>query len=94
MFITVVTSVTVSTILYANRRVLGYAFSNEKEVVDYVAAMAPILCLAVLLDTLGGVLSGPTFVYEYIYMCVCIYNINHEFMRYLFGFIWLRVLLD
>lgn len=59
MFMAVTESVTVSTVLFVNRGVFGYVFSNEKEVVDYVAAMAPILCLAVILDTLEGVLSGP-----------------------------------
>ncbi|XP_022152286.1 protein DETOXIFICATION 14-like isoform X2 [Momordica charantia] len=58
MFITVVETVTVSTIIYGNREVVGYVFSNEKEVVDYVAAMAPILSLAVILNSLEGVLSG------------------------------------
>jgi hypothetical protein len=37
---------------------LGYAYSNEKEVVDYVAKMVPLLCLSVRLDSLLGVLSG------------------------------------
>ncbi|GAV83428.1 MatE domain-containing protein, partial [Cephalotus follicularis] len=48
----------ISTILFASRRVFGYTFSNEKEVVDYVTKMAPLVCLSVLLDNLQGVLSG------------------------------------
>ncbi|CAK9151295.1 unnamed protein product [Ilex paraguariensis] len=48
----------VSTMLFASRHVFGYTFSNEKEVVDYVTAMAPLLCLSVTMDSLLGVLSG------------------------------------
>uniref|UniRef100_A0A2N9ICG4 Uncharacterized protein n=1 Tax=Fagus sylvatica TaxID=28930 RepID=A0A2N9ICG4_FAGSY len=48
----------VSTILLASGRVFGYTFSNEKEVVDYVATMAPLVSLSVILDSLQGVLSG------------------------------------
>ncbi len=48
----------VSTILLASGRVFGYTFSNEKEVVDYVATMAPVVSLSVILDSLQAVLSG------------------------------------
>ncbi|KAH9603759.1 hypothetical protein KSS87_019577 [Heliosperma pusillum] len=48
----------VSTFLLATRRVFGYAFSNDKEVVDYATSMAPLVCLNILIDGLQGVLSG------------------------------------
>ena len=48
----------VSTILLASGRVFGYTFSNEKEVVDYVATMAPVVSLSVILDSLQAVLSS------------------------------------
>ncbi|XP_057478008.1 protein DETOXIFICATION 12-like [Actinidia eriantha] len=48
----------VSATLFACRRVFGYTFRNEKEVVDYVTAMAPLVCLSVIMDSLQGVLSG------------------------------------
>ncbi|GAV87080.1 MatE domain-containing protein, partial [Cephalotus follicularis] len=48
----------ISTILFASRHVFGYTFSNEKEVVDYVTKMAPLVCLSVIVDDLQGVLSG------------------------------------
>ncbi|KAK3442651.1 hypothetical protein EUGRSUZ_B02873 [Eucalyptus grandis] len=51
------TSIT-STVLFATRKVFGYAFSNEKEVVDYVTKMSPLVCLSVIIDSLQGVLSG------------------------------------
>ncbi|XP_057508007.1 protein DETOXIFICATION 12-like [Actinidia eriantha] len=54
----VVDAVIVSTTLFATRRVFGYTFSSEKEVVNYVEAMAPLACLSVVLDSLQGVLSG------------------------------------
>ncbi|GFZ00255.1 MATE efflux family protein [Actinidia rufa] len=54
----VIEAVIMSTTLFATRRVFGYTFSSEKEVVDYVEAMAPVVCLSVVLDSLQGVLSG------------------------------------
>jgi len=48
----------VSGTLFFCRRVFGYIFSNEKEVVDYVTAMAPLVCISVLLDSIQGVLTG------------------------------------
>ncbi|KAK9277022.1 hypothetical protein L1049_006561 [Liquidambar formosana] len=58
MFLSVMETLTVSTTLFACRRVFGYSFSNEKEVVDYVTDMAPLVCLSVILDSIQGVLSG------------------------------------
>ncbi|KAL5573128.1 hypothetical protein UlMin_022725 [Ulmus minor] len=50
---------TISTaFLFCSRHVLGYAYSNEKEVVDYVTKMVPLLCLSIGLDSVVGVLSG------------------------------------
>ncbi|CAI0556446.1 unnamed protein product [Linum tenue] len=40
------------------RHFLGYAFSSDKEIVDYVATMAPFLCLQCITDALQAVLSG------------------------------------
>ncbi|KAE8716488.1 hypothetical protein F3Y22_tig00110114pilonHSYRG00119 [Hibiscus syriacus] len=48
---------TIST-LYAIPYGLGAAASNDKEVVDYVTAMAPLVCVSVILDSLQGVLTG------------------------------------
>ncbi|KAE8668230.1 MATE efflux family protein 9 [Hibiscus syriacus] len=48
----------VSGILFAIRDVFGYVYSNEKEVVDSVTSMAPLVCLSVILDGLQGVLQG------------------------------------
>ncbi|CAI9096098.1 OLC1v1032171C2 [Oldenlandia corymbosa var. corymbosa] len=48
----------VDTALFASRHVFGYAFSSDKEVVDYVTTIAPLVCLSVLMDSLQGTLSG------------------------------------
>ncbi|KAI3410700.1 uncharacterized protein J3R85_018550 [Psidium guajava] len=48
----------VSSVVFATRKVFGYTFSNEKEVVDYVTKMAPLICLSVIIDSFQGVLSG------------------------------------
>ncbi|KAK1552283.1 hypothetical protein Q3G72_013749 [Acer saccharum] len=58
MFFAVSESIIVSTALFASRHVFGYVFSNEKEVVDYVTTMAPLVCLSVILDSLQCALSG------------------------------------
>ncbi|XP_059640298.1 protein DETOXIFICATION 14-like [Cornus florida] len=51
-------AIIISTILFCCRYVLGYAYSSEKEVVDYVKEMTPLLCLSVIMDSLQAVLSG------------------------------------
>ncbi|KAJ1377190.1 Multi antimicrobial extrusion protein [Sesbania bispinosa] len=56
--LTVIETSIVSTTLFACRHVFGYIFSNEKEVVDYVTVMAPLVCLSVILDSIQGVLAG------------------------------------
>ncbi|KAE8668220.1 MATE efflux family protein 6 [Hibiscus syriacus] len=58
MALTVLETLIVSGTLFASRRVFGYVYSNEKEVVDYVTTMAPLVCVSVILDSLQGVLSG------------------------------------
>jgi len=58
MFMAVTEAIIVSMGLFALRRILGYAFSNEKVVTDYVTKMVPILCIQVIMDSLQGVLSG------------------------------------
>ncbi|XP_034697401.1 protein DETOXIFICATION 12-like [Vitis riparia] len=51
-------AIVISTTLFASRRVFGYVFSEEEEVVDYVTSIAPFLCLSVILDSVQGTLSG------------------------------------
>ncbi|KAG8652173.1 hypothetical protein MANES_06G063000v8 [Manihot esculenta] len=42
----------------AARHVFGYIFSNEKEVVDYVTDMAPLVSISVILESFQVTLSG------------------------------------
>ncbi|CAN0892299.1 Protein DETOXIFICATION 14 [Linum grandiflorum] len=58
MSVTAAEALLVSSSLFACRRVFGYSFSNDKEVIDYVTTMAPLVCLSVIMDSLQGVLSG------------------------------------
>ncbi|KAL4278076.1 hypothetical protein GQ457_03G007170 [Hibiscus cannabinus] len=58
MALAILETLIVSGTLFASRRVFGYVYSNEKEVVDYVTTMAPLVCLSVILDSLQGVLQG------------------------------------
>ncbi|XP_019173064.1 PREDICTED: protein DETOXIFICATION 12-like [Ipomoea nil] len=46
------------TALLCSGRVLGFLFSNEKEVVDYIGKMVPFVCLLVVTDCIQSVLSG------------------------------------
>ncbi|KAM0945899.1 putative multi antimicrobial extrusion protein [Dioscorea sansibarensis] len=48
----------VSGILFATRRIWARVFSNVKEVVDHVSRLAPLVCLAVVMDCLQGIISG------------------------------------
>ncbi|KAK9749531.1 hypothetical protein RND81_02G132300 [Saponaria officinalis] len=64
MLIVASIGLTVASILFATRKVLGYCFSNEKEVVDYVTTMAPLVCASVILDSLQGVLSDTSFTFS------------------------------
>ncbi|XP_071928767.1 protein DETOXIFICATION 12-like [Coffea arabica] len=48
----------VNTALFASRHVFGYVLSGDKEVVDYVTIMAPLVCLSVVMDSFQGTLSG------------------------------------
>ncbi|XP_048229408.1 protein DETOXIFICATION 12 isoform X1 [Ricinus communis] len=58
LFLGIVESTLVSGTLFASRHVFGYAFSNSKEVVDYVTTISPLISLSVIMDCLQGVLSG------------------------------------
>ncbi|KAL0742530.1 hypothetical protein Bca4012_084043 [Brassica carinata] len=51
-------SVFFSILLFTCRNIVGYAFSNSKEVVDYVADLSPLLCLSFILDGFTAVLNG------------------------------------
>ena len=48
----------VGSILILIRNIWGYAFSNEVEVVKYVAALMPFIATSNFLDSLQCVLSG------------------------------------
>nr|XP_043615581.1 protein DETOXIFICATION 14-like [Erigeron canadensis] len=46
------------TILFCSHSVLGYAFGNEKELVDYVKDITLLLCFTIFADTIQSILSG------------------------------------
>ncbi|KAL9246208.1 hypothetical protein vseg_019773 [Gypsophila vaccaria] len=58
MVIALANGLIVSSIIVGTRKIFGYCFSNEKEVIDYVTTMAPLVCVNVIMDSLQGVLSG------------------------------------
>lgn len=61
VFLTVLETVLVSSVLYASKHIVGYLFSNDKEVVEYVTTMSPLICLCVMLNGFQAVLSGQFF---------------------------------
>ena len=56
--IDVIEGILVGTAIILVRNLWGYAYSNEEEVVKYVANMMPILAVSHLLDGIQAVLSG------------------------------------
>jgi MATE family multidrug resistance protein len=58
MSMAVVDAVAVSGALLAARRLVGRAYSSEEEVVSFVAALVPLLCITVVTDAMQGVLAG------------------------------------
>lgn len=58
MILGVSEAIIVSITLFSCRYVFGYLYSNEKEVIDYVGEMIPLISLSVIVDSLLAVLSG------------------------------------
>lgn len=58
MFLAVIETVVLSTSMFGSRHILGRGFSNEKQVVEYIASMTPLLCLSIITDSLQAVISG------------------------------------
>lgn len=58
LLIAIVEIAIVSTTLFFCRHALGHVFSNEKEIVDHIADMGPLLCLSIVVDSLQIALSG------------------------------------
>lgn len=58
MFLALAEVIITGITLLCCRSILGYAFSNEKEVVKYVKEMTPLICISLIMDSLQAVLSG------------------------------------
>ncbi|CAK8534216.1 unnamed protein product [Lathyrus sativus] len=56
--IAIIESILVGAVMFFTRNILGYAYSNEEDVVKYVASLLPILAATHFLDGLQCVLSG------------------------------------
>lgn len=67
MSVALLESLIVSASLLLGRNAFGYVFSSDKETVDYVAKMAPLVSISLILDGLQGVLSGPISLLKYKY---------------------------
>ena len=58
MFLSIFEAFFMNLVVFSGRNVLGYVFSNEGDVVNYVTEMVPLLCLSIIMDSLHGTLSG------------------------------------
>ncbi|CAL8997691.1 unnamed protein product [Prunus brigantina] len=58
MVLAMVEMIVVSTALFSYRHILGFAFSSDKEIVERIADMAPLISLSIVTDGLQAVLSG------------------------------------
>uniref|UniRef100_A0A0D6QR75 Protein DETOXIFICATION n=1 Tax=Araucaria cunninghamii TaxID=56994 RepID=A0A0D6QR75_ARACU len=58
VFMVITETAVIACTLFSMRNVWGYAFSNEREVVDYVASMMPLLAVSTIMDGIQGALSG------------------------------------
>ncbi|KAM3281577.1 protein DETOXIFICATION 14 [Capsicum chacoense] len=58
MLLTVMEAILISVTLFGCRNIFGFVFSSEMEVVNYVAMMAPLVSLSVIMDALQSSLSG------------------------------------
>ncbi|VAI81855.1 unnamed protein product [Triticum turgidum subsp. durum] len=58
MLLGVVSSISVSLAIVLMRNLWGYAYSNDKEVVEYISRIMPIIAVAFLFDDMQCVLSG------------------------------------
>ena len=58
MFLTIFEALLMSLVVFSARNVLGYVFSNEGDVVNYVTEIVPLLCLCIIMDSLHCTLSG------------------------------------
>ncbi|KAG7597103.1 Multi antimicrobial extrusion protein [Arabidopsis suecica] len=58
MSLAVMDALIVSMSLLLGRNLFGHIFSSDKETIDYVAKMAPLVSISLMLDALQGVLSG------------------------------------
>ncbi|CAL9215086.1 unnamed protein product [Arabidopsis halleri] len=58
MCLAVTDALMVSTSLLVGRNLFGHVFSSDKKTIDYVAKMAPLVSISLILDSLQGVFSG------------------------------------
>ncbi|KAM7280835.1 hypothetical protein ACFE04_007969 [Oxalis oulophora] len=58
MFVAVLESIMIATALFFCRYIVGYVYSSQKQVVDAIAGLLPLVCVSVLTDSMQAVLSG------------------------------------
>ncbi|KAH6803674.1 MATE efflux family protein, partial [Perilla frutescens var. frutescens] len=57
-FLSIAEAIVACTLLLSLGNLVGYAFSNEEEVVDYLRELIPFVCLVLAMDCIQAVLSG------------------------------------
>ncbi|XP_057868210.1 protein DETOXIFICATION 16 isoform X2 [Cryptomeria japonica] len=57
-FLSIMEAVMIVCLLFSIQNVWGHAYSNDKEVIDYVASMIPLLAASTFLDAIQCMISG------------------------------------
>ncbi|KAL0431353.1 UNVERIFIED_CONTAM: protein DETOXIFICATION 1 [Sesamum radiatum] len=58
MFLSITETISTCIVLFSCRHILGRAYSNEKQVVNYIAVMTPLICASTVTDSLQTAISG------------------------------------
>ena len=62
LFLAITEGLSVSLLAVAVRGVWGYMYTNEEELIRYLAAIMPVLAVSNFIDGIQGALSGPTLI--------------------------------
>ncbi|KZV53883.1 MATE efflux family protein 5-like [Dorcoceras hygrometricum] len=92
VILSIVEFVVASITIFLCRYILGYLFSNEKDVVNYVKDMVPFLCASIVMDsiqaTLSGVARGSGWQHLGAYVNLGAYYLVGIPVSLLLGFVW------
>ncbi|KAM0015340.1 hypothetical protein Hdeb2414_s0033g00724841 [Helianthus debilis subsp. tardiflorus] len=77
MILVIVETTIASMIVFFNRHTFGYIFTNEKEVVEYVTKITPLLCVNIMMDSLQGNFAGNIRMFFFFFFFFCLTTRAH-----------------